>query len=81
MQHKIIGSTMPVLEMTLEVGDSAYIDSGMAHMFLNVGRGEALMTSICYSDAIDRPALTAAGVAQNSQPVVDPDGQTARKLP
>ncbi len=41
----------------LEHGDSAYIDSGMAHMFLNIGRGAALMASICYSDAIDGPGL------------------------
>jgi transcriptional regulator with XRE-family HTH domain len=43
----------------LEAGDSAYIDSGMAHMFLNLGEGEAIMASICYSDAIDGPGLMA----------------------
>lgn len=45
--------------VVLEEGDSAYIDSGMAHMFLNVGDGEALMASICYSDALDGPGLLA----------------------
>lgn len=43
----------------LEQGDSAYIDSSMAHMFLNVGEGEATMASICYSDAIDGPGIMA----------------------
>jgi transcriptional regulator with XRE-family HTH domain len=48
--------------VTLEQNDSAYFDSSMAHMFLNLGRGEALMASICYSNAVDRPVLsTAAG--------------------
>jgi uncharacterized protein (AIM24 family) len=28
MQHKIIGSTMPVLEMTLEPGDSIIAEAG-----------------------------------------------------
>ncbi len=45
--------------VVLEQGDSAYIDSDMAHMFLNVGEGEALMASICYSDAIDGPGVMA----------------------
>jgi transcriptional regulator with XRE-family HTH domain len=48
--------------VTLHAGDSAYIDSGMAHMFLNVGEGEATMASICYSDALDGPDLM-TGVA------------------
>jgi transcriptional regulator with XRE-family HTH domain len=43
----------------LEAGDSAYIDSGMAHMFLNLGEDEAIMASICYSDAINGPGLMA----------------------
>ena len=43
----------------LETGDSAYIDSGMAHMFLSIGPGHARMASICYSDAIDGPSLMA----------------------
>ena len=43
----------------LETGDSAYIDSGMAHMFLSIGRDHAHMASICYSDAIDGPSLMA----------------------
>lgn len=43
----------------LDAGDSAYIDSDMAHMFLNVGEGEARVASICYSDAIDGPGLLA----------------------
>lgn len=43
----------------LETGDSAYIDSGMAHMFLTSGPGHAHMASICYSDAIDGPSLMA----------------------
>lgn len=43
----------------LETGDSAYIDSGMAHMFLSIGAGNARMASICYSDAIDGPGLMA----------------------
>lgn len=41
----------------LEAGDSAYIDSGMAHMFLNLGEGEATMASICYSECVDGPGL------------------------
>lgn len=44
----------------LEVGDSAYIDSGMAHMFLNLGGGEATMASICYSECVDDPPLMAS---------------------
>ena len=43
----------------LETGDSAYIDSGMAHMFLSIGPGHARMASICYCDAIDGPGLMA----------------------
>lgn len=43
----------------LDTGDSAYIDSGMAHMFLGVGAGNARMASICQSDAIDGPGLMA----------------------
>jgi transcriptional regulator with XRE-family HTH domain/quercetin dioxygenase-like cupin family protein len=43
----------------LETGDSAYIDSGMAHMFLSIGQDHAHMASICYSDAIDGPSLMA----------------------
>ena len=34
-------------------------DSGMAHMFLSIGPGNAQMASICYSDAIDGPGLMA----------------------
>lgn len=44
----------------LEAGDSAYIDSGMAHMFLSIGPVNAQMASICYSDAIDGPGLMAS---------------------
>lgn len=43
----------------LEAGDSAYIDSGMPHMFLNVGKGDARMVSICYSDSFDNAGLAA----------------------
>lgn len=43
----------------LEIGDSAYIDSGMAHMFLNVGDKEARMASVCYSDSFDNARLAA----------------------
>jgi len=43
----------------LNTGDSAYIDSGMAHMFLSIGAGIACMASICHSDAIDGPSLMA----------------------
>ena len=43
--------------VVLEAGDSAYIDSGMAHMFLNLGEGDAIMASICYSNSVDRPVL------------------------
>lgn len=46
--------------VTLEQNDSAYFDSSMAHTFLNLGRGEALMASICYSNAVDRPVLSTA---------------------
>jgi transcriptional regulator with XRE-family HTH domain len=35
--------------VTLEVGDSAYIDSKMPHAFLNRGKGKAWMLSICLS--------------------------------
>ena len=48
--------------VSLDVGDSAYIDSAMAHMFLNAGPGEALMASICYSPSADRPGLINVGV-------------------
>lgn len=37
----------PVL---LDRGDSAYIDSAMAHAFVNVGEGKAEMLSICLSN-------------------------------
>lgn len=43
--------------VSLATGDSAYIDSGMSHMFLCVGEGPARMASICYSDAIDQPEV------------------------
>jgi transcriptional regulator with XRE-family HTH domain len=43
----------------LEAGDSAYIDSSMAHLFLSIGPENARMASICYSDAIDGPGLMA----------------------
>lgn len=43
----------------LNAGDSAYIDSGMAHVFLSIGAGNACMASICHSDAIDGPGLMA----------------------
>jgi transcriptional regulator with XRE-family HTH domain len=53
----------------LETGDSAYIDSGMAHMFLSIGSGIARMASICYSDTIDAPGLMAnVPVAETSAP-------------
>ena len=45
--------------MRLEAGDSAYIDSGMAHMFLKLGDDEATMASICYSECVDGPRLMA----------------------
>ena len=43
----------------LNTGDSAYIDSGMAHMFLSTGPGNASIASICHSDEIDGPGLMA----------------------
>ncbi len=43
----------------LNTGDSAYIDSGMAHMFLSIGAGNARMASICHSDEIDGPGVMA----------------------
>ena len=43
----------------LNTGDSAYIDSGMAHMFLSIGPGNASIASICHSDEIDGPGLMA----------------------
>jgi transcriptional regulator with XRE-family HTH domain len=49
----------------IEAGESAYIDSGMAHMFLNVGEGEAAMASICYSNSLDRSAFIAAGLGED----------------
>ncbi|MDQ0394813.1 helix-turn-helix domain-containing protein [Labrys monachus] len=49
----------------LDQGDSVYFDSSMSHMFLNIGRGEALMASICYSNAIDRPMLAAGTGGQS----------------
>lgn len=36
----------------LEVGDSAYIDSMMAHAFANSGEGDARMLSICLSGSL-----------------------------
>lgn len=41
----------------LETGDSAYIDSGMAHMFLAVGAETARIASICYSEDIEQPEV------------------------
>jgi len=61
--------------VTLEQGDSVYFDSGMSHMFLNAGRGEALMASICYSNAVDRPML--AGGAGGGQSILIPDAAEA----
>lgn len=52
----------------LETGDSAYIDSGMAHMFLSVGEGNARMASICYSDALDGPGLLPNGLEAETAP-------------
>jgi transcriptional regulator with XRE-family HTH domain len=37
----------------LDAGDSAYIDSMMAHAFVNVGAGEARMLSICLSNSLN----------------------------
>lgn len=39
----------------LKTGDSAYIDSKMAHAFLNRGNGKAWMLSICFSRDIRFP--------------------------
>ncbi|TQI65298.1 XRE family transcriptional regulator [Bosea sp. AK1] len=36
----------------LEKGDSAYIDSLMPHAFVNVGKGDARMLSICLSGSL-----------------------------
>lgn len=45
----------------LSAGDSAYIDSEMPHMFLNLGRTPSLMASICYSSDINLTDVTASG--------------------
>lgn len=44
----------------LEAGDSCYIDSGMAHMFLTTIDRPARIASICYSNQIDRPEVMVA---------------------
>lgn len=62
--------------VALDTGDSAYIDSGMAHMFVNIGDGKALMASICYSNALDRPALAGAGLAEDGAPL----GESLREI-
>ena len=43
--------------VTLEAGDSAYIDSGMPHMFVSIGHEDATIASICYSEAIEGPSF------------------------
>jgi len=58
----------------LDQGDSVYFDSSMAHLFLNIGRGEALVASICYSNAIDRPMLAGAAGGQS---ILIPDAAEA----
>ena len=55
--------------VTLETGDSAYIDSGMAHMFLNLGEEDAIIASICYSNAIERPMFGSAGSGDDGVPL------------
>ncbi len=57
--------------VALDQGDSAYFDSTMPHMFLNLGRGEALMASICYSNAVDRPLLSTAVGGETAMLVPD----------
>jgi transcriptional regulator with XRE-family HTH domain len=39
--------------ITLQTGDSAYIDSMMAHAFVNVGSGDAKMLSVCLSGSLE----------------------------
>jgi hypothetical protein len=46
----------------------------MGHLFLNVGRGRALMASICYSDAIGRPLLSAGGALEGVTALALPNG-------
>ena len=43
----------------LKTGDSAYIDSDMAHIFLKIGEDEARIASICYSESFDSAGLLA----------------------
>jgi transcriptional regulator with XRE-family HTH domain len=53
--------------VTLQTGDSAYIDSMMAHAFVNVGSGDAKMLSVCLSGSLEelfgRRATLAVGGA------------------
>ena len=39
--------------VTLQAGDSTYIDSMMAHAFVNVGPGDAKMLSVCLSGSLE----------------------------
>jgi hypothetical protein len=45
----------------LKKGDSAYFDSSMAHAFLNRGRNDAEILSICLSQSLDFPASAQGG--------------------
>lgn len=51
--------------VVLETGDSAYIDSGMPHRFINLGEEEAVMASICYSSLPDSPGFIARALEQS----------------
>jgi transcriptional regulator with XRE-family HTH domain len=53
--------------VALQTGDSAYIDSMMAHAFVNIGAGAAKMLSVCLSGSLEdlfgrRATLAADGM-------------------
>jgi mannose-6-phosphate isomerase-like protein (cupin superfamily) len=55
--------------VTLEAGDSIYFDSGMGHIYLNVGEGRCRVLSICSGD---ESQLIAASGGQDVAPANDP---------
>ncbi|THD71699.1 XRE family transcriptional regulator [Phenylobacterium sp.] len=55
--------------VTLETGDSIYFDSGMGHIYLNVGEGRCRVLSICSGD---ESQLIAASGGQEAAPANDP---------
>jgi uncharacterized cupin superfamily protein len=64
----------------LKKGDSAYFDSSMAHAFLNRGRNDAEILSICLSRSLDFPADAQAAGQRPEGRDSRRDGTSPRKL-